>query len=468
VAKIDWKEALSSERDVAILIHEQEQSGIYFDMAKALYYIALLEKMKGEKYSLIRPHLNYEVIKGEKLDKETGEYSFVRKVYLKDGRYNSQILSHYDDPSIVCGPFSRIQIEEPSISKRGLIINQLLKYGWKPTEFTEKGSPKLTEKGEPVDTLDDVGTFGKDLSLWYIYAHRQSQIRGFLPHVRSDGRIPAGMNTCATNTFRAAHRVVANIPRPTSVFGKEMRSLFRVPDGRKFVGADESGLELRILAHHMRDPEYINQILKGDIHLYNLSLTGDYIYNGVIDFSDIPFEKKRLAQYRDIGKTWIYGFIYGCGDDKSGRIIGKGKKEGKKLKQEFFKRLPALVSLIDKIKIFVEKHGFIPSIDNRKIRIRQFEGRYLLHTALNAKLQADGSILTKKAMVFAADEIKRRGLDAFQIIFYHDEFGYDCSEECADEVGKILIESMKKAGEFYNLRIPIDGEYAIGMDWGVH
>lgn len=71
-------------------------------------------------------------------------------------------------------------------------------------------------------------------------------------------------------------------------------------------------------------------------------------------------------------------------------------------------------------------------------------------------------------MVIAYNEIKRRKLDAKQVIFYHDEIDYDCSEECADEVGKILIDSMRLAGEYYNLRIPISGEYNIGLDWSVH
>jgi DNA polymerase I len=268
MAKISWKEALAIERDVAIIIQEQEEHGVYFNTDKALELIDDLEARKEEKYKEIRPYLNYQVIKNETKDSD-GNYNFVRKVRNKDGSFNKSILNWYDDPDIVDGPFSRISIEEPSISKRQLVIDELLRRGWKPTLFTDKGFPKLTDKGEPVDTLADVGDFGKELSLWYVYSHRQSQIRGFLPHVRDDHRIPAGMDTCATNTFRAAHRVVANIPRPTSTYGKEMRSLFTVAPGRVFVGADASGLELRMLAHHMRDEEYINQILTGDIHTYN-------------------------------------------------------------------------------------------------------------------------------------------------------------------------------------------------------
>lgn len=274
MAQINWIEAFALERDVSILIREQERAGVYFNLGKAHYYIALLEKMKEEKYDAIRPSLGYDVINLEKKPKGSEEYSYVKKITNKNGSYTTSVLNTFDDPSICSGPFSRVDFDEPSISKRGLIIKQLLKMGWTPKEFTEKGFPKLTNKDGPVETLEKVGSFGKDLSLWYIYNHRQSQISGFLPHVRSDSRISAQMNTCATNTFRAAHKVVANIPRPTSIFGKEMRSLFCVPEGRAFVGADASGLELRILAHHMNDAEYTHQILSGDIHTYNQTMAG--------------------------------------------------------------------------------------------------------------------------------------------------------------------------------------------------
>jgi len=449
MAVIDWREAFALERDVSILIREQERNGVYFNIGKAKYYISLLEKMKEEKYEAIRPFLGYDIIPLEKLDKSTNEYTYVKKIYLKNGNYTSSVINHFSNPDVVGDVFSRISIEEPSISKRGLIIKQLLKMGWNPKEFTEKGFPKLTNKDGPVPTLEDVGSFGKDLSLWYIYSHRQSQIKGLLPHVREDERIAAQMNTCATNTFRCAHKIVANIPRPSSIFGKELRSLFSIAnDSRRFVGADASGLELRMLAHHLNDKDYIDQILNGDVHSYNQQLAG--------------------LQTRDQSKTFIYAFLYGAGVAKLGSIVGGGSKQGKILQEQFFAALPSLAILSNKVKNFAEKRGYLPSIDNRKIRVRTWEGKVLVHTALNCLLQANGSIVVKRAMLIAADEIKRRGLDAFQIIFYHDEVAYDSSEECAEEVGSIIKDSFRLAGEYYNLNIPITGEYKIGCDWSIH
>jgi len=464
VAKVSWGEGILLEQEVSRIIAEQVERGIYFDITKAHLQILDLNEKKDSLYAIIRKHLSYDIIckettngvsKEYKVDNfssyhlSKGEKNFVKRIRLKSGELVKSIHSWFDDECyLVDGPFSRIIIEEPSISKRQLIIKQLLRSGWKPKEFTEKGQPKITIKGEPVPTLLKVGDFGRSLADWYTYNHRLSQIEGFLPHVREDGRIAAECNPCGTNTFRAKHRVVANIPRPTSTYGKEMRSLFSVGPGRSFVGADVAGLELRMLAHHMKDQEFTDTILHGDIHTFN--------------------QEKAKLPTRDDAKTFIYGFLYGAGDAKVGEIVNGTAKHGKMLKNNFLAGLPKLNSLITKVKAFGSRQGWLPSIDGRKIYLREWEGKVLVHTALNALLQANGSIVTKKAMVISDKEIKRRKLDAFQILFYHDEWAMDCAEGLEEEVGNIMIDSMKEAGEYYNLNIPITGDYGIGKDWGVH
>lgn len=447
MASISWNGGLELERDIALLMVEQEEYGVYFDEGKARYYISLLERMKEEQYAIIRPYLTYDLIIKETKDKE-GNYGYVKKIYLANGDYNSSVSNWFTDVSMVSAPFSRVSFEEPSMSKRNSIIKQLLKLGWKPKVFTDKGFPKLTDEGEPVETLEMVGPFGKALSLWYIYGHRQSQISGFLPHIREDGRIAAQIDSCGTNTFRGKHRVVANIPRPTSIFGKEMRSLFGVRQGRCFVGADVSGLELRMLGHHMNDPDYINLILHGDIHNFN--------------------KEKAGLETRDQAKTFVYAWLYGAGSTKIGSIVGGGSKQGKILIESFMEGLPSVARLINKVKGFAENRGYLPSIDGRKIYVRSYMGKVLVHTALNCLLQANGSIIVKRALIIATNRIKELELDAHLMIYYHDEFAFDCHIDCADEVGKILVDSMRLAGEYYNLNIPLTGEYGIGTNWSIH
>lgn len=161
-------------------------------------------------------------------------------------------------------------------------------------------------------------------------------------------------------------------------------------------------------------------------------------------------------------------WLYGGGPTKIGSIVGGGIKQGKKLIDNFMEGLPSVAILIKKVKTFASNRGYLPSIDNRKIYVRSFQGKVLVHTALNCLLQANGSIVTKRAMIIANNRIKELKLDAHQIVFYHDEFAFDCDPLCAEEVGNILIDSMRLAGEYYNLKIPIAGEYVIGRDWSTH
>ncbi len=62
---------------------------------------------------------------------------------------------------------------------------------------------------------------------------------------------------------------MAQVPAVGVPYGAECRALWVVPEGRKLVGVDASGLELRMLAHYMNDKEYTNEILNGDVHTAN-------------------------------------------------------------------------------------------------------------------------------------------------------------------------------------------------------
>ena len=70
---------------------------------------------------------------------------------------------------------------------------------------------------------------------------------------------------------------VAQVPSASSPYGDRCRELFCVPKGKKLVGCDASGLELRCLAHFMAkydDGAYAKEILEGDIHSANQEAAG--------------------------------------------------------------------------------------------------------------------------------------------------------------------------------------------------
>ena len=52
-----------------------------------------------------------------------------------------------------------------------------------------------------------------------------------------------------------------------------------------------------------------------------------------------------------------------------------------------------------------------------------------------------------------------------KILTTHDEFVAECVPDRADELGRMMEDSMKEAVEFYKLRCPIAGEVKTGATW---
>lgn len=259
------------EETVAQIIEDQAEYGVYFDINKALELVAGINERREEIYNEVRPHLVMEMVKGNPF----------KTIFKINGEYNLYVQRWVDETGIdVHGPFCRVSWEEPDMGSRQKMAKQLIRLGWKPIRYTDKGSPQITYKGadgdiEPCPNLvKTLGELGHKIAEYYVLGHRRGQIQSFLDNVRPDHRISAGAISNGTNTGRMTHKVVANLPRVSTMMGEEMRSLFRATPGKVMVGVDLSGLELRCLAHYMGDPTYTDLILNGDIHTYNQELAG--------------------------------------------------------------------------------------------------------------------------------------------------------------------------------------------------
>lgn len=383
-------------------------------------------------YDKIRPDLTLEV----------ENYKEIRKPFLKNGDYAAPVQRWIEDvgPLPIGGPFTRIKFVEPELSKTAKLKKQLERLGWQPTEWNYKDgvrtSPKITE-----DSLESLpGDLGQNIRRWVVYRHRQSQIEGWIKALRPDGRLTAGAITCGANTGRMLHRTVVNVPKahPNVIYGQEMRSLFIAPDGKLLVGHDASGLELRMLAHYMNDPNYTEILLNGDIHSFNQQL------------AELPT--------RDNAKTFIYALIYGAGDSKLGSIVGGGAREGRELRDRFLRNLPKLGRLIERVQR-ASQRGYLIALDGRKLYVR---GQ---HSALNTLLQGAGAIVMKTSMVYLDKWVRREGLNVLKVIDMHDEAQAEVIPEHAELYGELAVKSIKKAGEFFKLNVPLDGEYKIGKNW---
>ena len=104
------------------------------------------------------------------------------------------------------------------------------------------------------------------------------------------------------------------------------------------------------------------------------------------------------------------------------------------------------------------KH-WLKGIDGRKLLIRT------QHAALNTLLQGGGAIVMKRGLVMLDALINLNSLDARFVGNIHDEWQIEVREDLSDFVGSLAVECIIKAGEHYNLRCPMDGEYKVGRNW---
>ena len=328
------------------------------------------------------------------------------------------------------------KVEVFNVGSRQQIAKRLSSLGVRFDKVTEKGNPIVDEA--VLETIDLPEA--KVVSEYLMLQKRYAQVNSWLQHVKEDGRVHGRVISNGAVTGRMTHQSpnMAQVPASHSPYGHECRSCWTVPVGKKLVGFDASGLELRMLAHYMKDEDYTNEIINGDIHTAIQRLAG--------------LESSNQA------KTFIYALLYGAGDEKLGTVAGGGRTTGKKLRESFLHNLPSFASLKERVSNASSK-GYLSGLDGRRLLVRSE------HSALNTLLQAAGAIVMKKALVILDDYAKLWKLDYKIIGNIHDEVQSEVAEKDAEKFGWLAVECLKAAGLEFNLRCPLDGEYKVGTTW---
>ena len=317
------------------------------------------------------------------------------------------------------------------------------KYNWKPKVFTPSGDAKIDEDVLIAMSYPEAKKLAEAFLVQKRIAMLSEGNAAWMKLVDGDGKIRHNLISGGTISGRASCRSpnLQQIPSTRSVYGQECRELFTVPKGWLLVGSDLSGLELRCLANVLEDGgEYAKQILESDIHTFNQEAAG--------------------LVTRDQAKTFIYALMYGGGDSMIGKIVGGTAKDGKRLKGDFDKNVPAFKRLKAELKSAFKQKGWLRGIDGRKLFVRSE------HRCLSQLLQSSGAILCKEWVRLIDQQINTQGLDAYIMGWVHDEVQIACkNKEVAENVGNIARRTALEAGEAFGFSIPIEAEYNIGQTW---
>jgi DNA polymerase I-like protein with 3'-5' exonuclease and polymerase domains len=413
--------------DIHSIIHKQVENGWTINERKANLLLGDLRQKLFDVETKVRKRFNPLA-------------TYVKEItpkFNKDGKMSSVGLKWYEDwEDVICGTFSRIDWPQFNLGSRKQIARYLQHFGWKPLKFTDKGNIIVNESVLTGVKIPEAKLIAEYLML----QKRVAQVQSWVDAIDIDGRVHGYVNSCGAVTGRMTHSSpnVAQVPASYSPYGEECREVWTVPEGKKLVGVDASGLELRMLAHYMKDKEYINEILHGDIHTANQMASG--------------------LQSRDSAKTFIYALLYGAGDAKIGSIVAGSKADGKRLKTKFLNNTPSLRDLRDRVKK-ASQRGYLKGLDGRRIWVRSE------HSALNTLLQGAGAIVMKKALAILDNDAILKGIEYKFLGNIHDEIQTEVNDEQATLFGELAVLAIKKAGEELNLRCPLDGEYKIGASW---
>jgi len=425
------KECIAIEQRIADIIKQQEVNGFKFNTEHGLLLLAELREKKqsieDEVHSTFKPKWVDDKLVTPFIRKD-GELS---KRGLTDDEYN-RCISTQD-----MNPFMRKELVEFNLGSRKQIGEYLMDFGWKPDRFTPTGQPIVDEKTlSAITHIHEANLIAQFLLL----QKRIAQIDSWIESTEEDGRVHGFVIPNGAITGRMTHRSpnMAQVPSSHSPYGKECRACWIVEEGNVLLGVDASGLEIRMLAHYMADKEYTNEIINGDIHTSNQQLA--------------------KLESRDKAKTFIYALMYGAGDEKLGKVVGGSTADGKRARQYFFDNKPTFKSLRDRVQRASTKK-YLKGLDGRKLYVRN------QHSALNTLLQGAGAIVMKKALVLLDDILKLNGVEYKFVANIHDEWQIEVKESQADFVGGLAVDSIVKAGEYFNLRCPLDGEYKTGVNW---
>lgn len=383
-------------------------------------------------------------------------------------------------------------------------------------------NPKFTKGQEKeicpnLERIYDAFPFAKDIVEYLTYRHRRNSIlgggkswdeeeeedfTGYLANVREDGRIPTPADTCGASTSRFKHKLVANIPRVTSLYGEQMRAMFGVDEGFYQIGYDFDSLEAREEASYCwrydEDKEYCKSLTEekpNDVHTKMAEKISAII--------DKEFK-------RGPAKSVKYGATYGAQAAKIAKTIGSDLETGQVVFDAFWEAAMPLNMLKQNLAKYWETTGgkkFILGIDGRKVPTRS------AHAILNSLFQSAGVICAKKAMVIHDRLLKENNLSvdffvedwqnmAFcqQMIAYHDESQLEISKALVEfkkfsseeeaktfkdqdktwsevihsdrgwfraycRAGELATQAVLEAGKFYNLNVDLTAGYIIGRNW---
>jgi DNA polymerase-1 len=476
----EYQKAIRLEHDSAILCDEIQRNGFYFDLPKAQ---SMYQEIT-QRLSVLTEEIKQDFKPKSVFIREINPTLTAKgTIHKKDFRFLGDIAPE-EAGFKANAPFSLFEFKEFNPGSPKQRIEVLNECGWKPTDKTDghikaerendtSRLPHFREYGwktseENLNTLPvDAPEGSRKLVEWITLDSRRSTLEEWINSVdTNDNRIHGTFNHIGSWTHRKSHNNpnMANIPasayppkdrQPTEVekinikYNGEMRSLWTVPKKRMLVGTDAEGIQLRVLAHYINNPEYTKSIVDGKKE----------------DESDIHNVNKRALGLnhitRDDAKTFIYAWLLGAGTKKISQILRTDSNGATFAMDSFLTSIDGLSYLKNSLIPNDAAKGYFKGLDNRLV-VCDSE-----HKMLAGYLQNGESVIMKWANRIWYNKLKKKGIWFAQVNDVHDEWQTEVEEciETARYVALVQREAIRQAGEELGVQCRLDGSSEIGYSW---
>ena len=239
--------------------------------------------------------------------------------------------------------------------------------------------------------------------------------------------------------------------------GRQIRKVFIAEENHKFIDADYSQIELRVLAHISEDENLLESFKSNqDIH----KRTASEIFN-------VPIEEV-TDEMRESAKAVNFGIIYGISDFGLSENLRISRYDAKKYIDNYLKKYSNVEKYMkNAVKMAKEKgyvltllnrRRYLPEVNSKNFNIRSFGERM----AMNTPIQGTAADIIKVAMVKVFNKLKEVNFKSKLILQVHDELIIEAPEEELNQVSKIVKESMEEA---IKLKVDLKVDLAYGDTW---
>lgn len=401
--------------------------------------------------------------------------------------YRRLVAAGYSPADIVSGRVYDIYVvEEFNPGSLKQVIERLNDAGWRPTDKTKGHIEAVKSRQTPKERLEHFKVYGwklseenlktvpdtapeatKKLTERLMLASRVSVLEQWLSLAKTDDngvyRIHGRFQHIGAWTGRMSHQEpnMANVPKakpsdnPTALeilsdeINDKMRSFWIAPPGRRLVGVDADGIQMRIFAHYVNDERLTKALINGSKK----------------DETDIHSLHKRalgaVCKSRDDAKTFIYAWLLGAGAAKVSEILGCSTEEAKVAISSFLQFYPGLRELKQTRIPEEARRGYFIGLDGRPVLVDNE------HLVLAGYLQSGEAVIQKLACIDWNKRLQDAKIDYKFVNFVHDEWQTEVpdDDEIADYVADTQIASIVRAGESLRLNCPLDGSKSLGYNW---